>query len=393
MPHPFGLYYPFIHFRDERWLKLVALYWPKLARIVPSGYPTHDSETVKRLNGELSFVIDLDPGWSVGEVGDSFAQLLVEHAGALQERYGVSKRQEWKPDPATMAYAPPERAMAAPSLAHVYAPKIHPDLLPALLETGLVVPAGKYGRWMGMHPRLADVYMSALADHLADVNALRPVTDKVLDHLAVGGWDMPHLAQALLGKPLAPAPATEGTDLAKALGMLAIEAVIPEGLDQVPVERIIKIRKEHGDEFDAFRTYVDELAAGLASLNVQSPKIVQGYLEEGYNTKLAPKLKELRSRLKWLKVETTTSVANVQTTLPPLLLSTAGLAGFTINPIIGLGGAVAFGLLPIFGAYRERVNELTSGSPAAYLLRVEKELRPPTLVQRLTEGGRRFLGA
>ncbi len=24
-----GLYYPYVHFRDERWLKLAALYWPK----------------------------------------------------------------------------------------------------------------------------------------------------------------------------------------------------------------------------------------------------------------------------------------------------------------------------------------------------------------------------
>jgi hypothetical protein len=36
--------------------------------------------------------------------------------------------------------------------------------------------------------------------------------------------------------------------------MLAIEAVIPNDLDRVPIERIIKVRKDHGDEFDAFRT-------------------------------------------------------------------------------------------------------------------------------------------
>jgi hypothetical protein len=75
---------------------------------------------------------------------------------------------------------------------------------------------------MGMHPRLAGVYMSALADHLAEDNTLRPVTDNVLDHLAVGGWEMPYLAQALLEEPLASAPAIESTDLSEALGMLAV---------------------------------------------------------------------------------------------------------------------------------------------------------------------------
>jgi hypothetical protein len=35
-----GVYYPYIHFRDEAWLKVAALYWPKLTRIVPPGYQT-----------------------------------------------------------------------------------------------------------------------------------------------------------------------------------------------------------------------------------------------------------------------------------------------------------------------------------------------------------------
>ena len=30
-----GLYHPFIHFKDDDWLKLSALYWDRMARIVP----------------------------------------------------------------------------------------------------------------------------------------------------------------------------------------------------------------------------------------------------------------------------------------------------------------------------------------------------------------------
>ncbi|MFC7266507.1 hypothetical protein [Streptomyces lutosisoli] len=32
-----GLYYPYVNFRDERWLKTAALYWPQMARIVREG--------------------------------------------------------------------------------------------------------------------------------------------------------------------------------------------------------------------------------------------------------------------------------------------------------------------------------------------------------------------
>jgi hypothetical protein len=58
-----GLYYPFIHFKDEQWLKLSALYWDKMARIVPAKYPTEDGATVKELSG----FIDLPP--NLGEAG------------------------------------------------------------------------------------------------------------------------------------------------------------------------------------------------------------------------------------------------------------------------------------------------------------------------------------
>lgn len=34
-----GLYYPYIHFRDEKWMKIAALYWPRMARVVPHGFP------------------------------------------------------------------------------------------------------------------------------------------------------------------------------------------------------------------------------------------------------------------------------------------------------------------------------------------------------------------
>ena len=55
-----GLYHPFIHFRDDGWVKLASLYWDRMARIVPPGYPTTDSEVVQRFK-ESGFVKDFPP--------------------------------------------------------------------------------------------------------------------------------------------------------------------------------------------------------------------------------------------------------------------------------------------------------------------------------------------
>ena len=42
-----GLYFPFIHVRDDDWLKTAALYWPSIRRLVPRRYPKHDSPTAR----------------------------------------------------------------------------------------------------------------------------------------------------------------------------------------------------------------------------------------------------------------------------------------------------------------------------------------------------------
>src|SRR4051812_29243664 len=71
-----GLYYPYIHFKDDAWVKLSALYWEHMARIVPEGYAVHDSDTVKRLSGELNFVHDLKPGPEKETVGKEFNDFI-----------------------------------------------------------------------------------------------------------------------------------------------------------------------------------------------------------------------------------------------------------------------------------------------------------------------------
>jgi hypothetical protein len=47
-----GLYYPYVHFHDKTWLKVAALYWPKIARIVPDGYPVQDDPVTQALINE-----------------------------------------------------------------------------------------------------------------------------------------------------------------------------------------------------------------------------------------------------------------------------------------------------------------------------------------------------
>src|SRR4026207_75452 len=79
-----GLYHPFIHFRSDGWVKLASLYWDRMARIVPPGYPTEDSEVVQRFK-ESGFIKDFPPDPAViKRVGDEFIGLVELHGDALR---------------------------------------------------------------------------------------------------------------------------------------------------------------------------------------------------------------------------------------------------------------------------------------------------------------------
>lgn len=65
----FALYYPWINFRSDNWIKLAALYWNRIGRIVPRGYPTHDSRTVRALDSALGLIANLHPEEASRRVG------------------------------------------------------------------------------------------------------------------------------------------------------------------------------------------------------------------------------------------------------------------------------------------------------------------------------------
>ncbi|MEW2386761.1 DUF6236 family protein [Streptomyces venezuelae] len=83
-----GLYFPYFHFRDEEWMKAAALYWPRMARVVPAGFTPGDSGVARALKDKLGFLVDVDPAAAARTVGPIFSQMLNEHYSALNRLYG-----------------------------------------------------------------------------------------------------------------------------------------------------------------------------------------------------------------------------------------------------------------------------------------------------------------
>jgi hypothetical protein len=89
-----GLYYPFIHFRDESWLKLTSLYWDRMGRIVPEGYGLRDNDTVRQFK-DSGYVRNSHPGGAQarpGTYGHPRSHHQRQHRPALDTRPALQSR-------------------------------------------------------------------------------------------------------------------------------------------------------------------------------------------------------------------------------------------------------------------------------------------------------------
>lgn len=152
-----GLYYPLLEFKDDGWLKLTALYWDRMGRIVPVRHVTEDSDTVQQLQ-DHGYVVDFDPEYEDRIlVGEAFSKLVTEHASSLRQRYAPMEA--------------PTKSDVVPGAGWslVLTTKMDRNLVHALKEEGLAVIG--HGR-VGMEPKFAQVYMTSLAGVMAEARRM-----------------------------------------------------------------------------------------------------------------------------------------------------------------------------------------------------------------------------
>jgi hypothetical protein len=386
MPDYIGLYYPHLTFPSDAWIKLAAIYWDRLGRIVPSGFEPQDSDTVQRLKGELGFVENFEPAMDdTLEVGELFFHMLLRYQEQLRRHYSVLSQDS------ELEYIYSDRKMA-PMLSH------------ALLAAGLAVQRTEvedrrgWRAQVGMHPRLAFVYMEALAEQMALSRGLRPVTDNVRDHVAMGEYTLERLAQALLEaddrQPHLVGAAPTADEIERHMASIALQSVLPKNIARVPIEKIIKLRKKHHTELTAFQTHIHEFVAKLDTIQqINDPQALKAHLEVAYERELKPQLDDLKRCMKSLAIETVIGVFNVKTALPPLLAS-AGTSLHLLSSLpleVTIPVAVAWSIFPVYQKKREKIYEKVHASPVAYLLYAQETLTPTMVVSQERQTTRHML--
>ncbi|WP_433225819.1 DUF6236 family protein [Microtetraspora malaysiensis] len=386
-----GLYYPYFHVRDDAWLKAAALYLPKVARVRPPDYPVQDSATASVLRDELGFLLDVDPGPQAAATAWEFQTLVHREEETLLRRYrlprdpgsggfGVRARNPWYQNEARFAWIHKSQlGVVDPHFSFVQRLSnlrlAHISRFDPL--TGIRADEG----WVGMHPHLVAVYSCALAFRIARANGLTPVThDPRLLALSID-WTVDEIA-VLLQEPLSHEPPPHASVPVTGLyACAALRAVLPDGIEHVPAETIVRVRRTLSDEFDAFRAHLGEMSEEFAELEgVEDPGILQARLESLVNRDLTRSVRELEHGLRTLGLEPIRAVLGLKSLELPAIAA-LGAHAVNLSPIAGAGGAIAIQLLASIRTARRTAAERRT-SAAGYLLALRRELDPVSAVTR-----------
>lgn len=388
-----ALYYPYSHIRDDSWLKAAALYLPKLALLVPRDYPFRLSRTARVLREELGFLVEVDPARRAHAVAAEFMQLMNRDATALTARYawqefpqelyeivGAHGDRCWVPDR--------EIRHGDDRVEWVHIGKVSPDLVDGLIETRLAVPNANRS-WIALHPRLGTVYLSALAERVAQANGMPVVTDQADSYGVLNGWELDTLAHVLLGDETDdPIPDHPDGDVAALYAALAIQAVVPAGLESLPVEKIVEARRKLASEFDAFCAHLDSLSEQFTALaRVEDPVILRARLEVMVGRDLLRPTADLDRGLRQLELQPTRAVFGLKSLELPAIAA-AAVSGVGLPVAAGQAGLAAAQFITS-SIYTRQAAEQRRRSATGYLLGLRGELSPVGVVDRVRRMFRR----
>jgi hypothetical protein len=402
-----GLYYPYPRVRNANWLRIAALYWPKIARVKPVGWDVHSSELEDRLQEELDMFVEVSQEQAHLDTLKIITSLLEDNGDEIRDRYRVT------PSAVTDIFGFSEGSVARDGHRFSQAPNAklvtgrwpppkfegHPEqpqsglvviylrdytmpLAAELADQGLALLDDKR-RIIAVPPNLAWAYSGLLSDKLAELNRLVPITDEDSVYASMSEWDASLAADRLLGHP-SPATDRTGHSYESAIGMLAVEQVIPKDMSNLPIDKLIEIRKRYGVQFDAFHDLVNEISADLPeALNgITDPAVVEAYLKNVVGQRIASPRAELERAVRSLGIDTTLSATAVKVELLAMIGVAIGVPLATGNPIFATAGAA----FAAYGLHRERAKQrasITRTSPVGYLWQIDRKLKPKPLLQRI----------
>jgi hypothetical protein len=382
--HDVALYYPYINFRDERWLKLAVLYWDVIHRITasqadrldPPMYWTSQPNDMRELE-HAGVVRPYVPVVEQAPQNALWRDFIAHHGDDLAKRYALDlDAREELPDTSTDAsgYLAPARRKRG--VGWLLAGKMDQELFDDFVDAGLARDGSEVNApgWRAFDERVLDAYMTTLANEVFAAQHVETVTDVPGHFRRFKENSEAALVEALLsGSPAASSLASSSDGLVAMT--LAVEAVSPAGIEGFSMGAILGLRRDSRDARRAFKLGTAALVKQIAERRAKSPGGVLDPrdLAELREQHIDEPLKELKRAFATSHGQAVMSVLTLQN---PLAAGTVGASVATAaglgNPIIGAVG-IALGMFQIFTGAKQKRKELAK-SPLAWLLDVEAKV-------------------
>ncbi len=345
-----ALYYPYINFRDDNWLKLAALFYDGVDRIVPSLDLLEERELIERINEnaeseEKLFVRNIDPRPYANDVANEFINYLT----LANEN----------PEVRNQLYQELQHIVQPSDKYYVHTAKMNHQLIKLLDNSGVDVEhfLHDFEDFLILDKITGAIYMSRLANHIAEKKSLPIITDDTNFQIIAKEAQRDLVITDNLGEVLA---------------SMVIQSVIPRNMESITPKQIVRFRNDYNDERQEFYSKINELVTDLYQIEDEQ---------------------SLRDALNFKKDEIIRANRRIESALRGLKIDTAlGLFSLSIPSFAsGLGWAVAsaglasvaMGKLAVKGIdYKKSKN----GSPYSYALSLKNNLARENLAESLLRG-------
>jgi Family of unknown function (DUF6236) len=380
-----GFYFPFIHIRDDNWLKSAALYWPSVRRLVPHGYKKHDTSTARSFF-DAGILQDEDPGELVDLTTWNLLTALQDNTELLVKKYGVERAEEdWRGE----VWGEGSEDGRTRALGWIHITKFQPEIVNYLADSGLA-RLGRSGErwdlhqpgdpWVGLHPALAGAYMTALASRVCERAYFQPLTDQPDLRISTPNSDVRDALGLLLGSNSASQSNHDlKAEAVEAYIMFALQYVRPRNLDAVTAEKVIQCRASLSEELAAFRAYINSQRGQLAE--IAAIPITNRRLEEfalHVEQTMEIPLQRLEKALHLHNLDSVRSLVLVSSVAAPILADPV-LNMAHATPREGTAAGVVAAVGGAWWSARKEQAQIRTDSPVAYLLDVRDRLSPNTL--------------
>ena len=353
-----ALYYPYIHLRDSNWIKVAALYYDKISRIVPGDFNPSDQNIVNVLQDKLDLFEFVNPQDTAEKLAPGFIDFARKNLSSAKKREIILSKLQ--------------RAIPQESWFRIHPGKMTRSLSKTLRDLKLAKespsdPSGDFD----LEPITGALYMTFLAKRIADDRSLPIVTDDPVYQ--------PLIYQPTRLEMKSNIPEAK-RDKGFALASLVIETAIPQNIQDVPIESIVKFRKNHESERQNFFNGITTLAKELEKIEDQ--RAIEGVLAKN-RAKVEQSVKSLESAMRSSNITCTATLFSLSI---PAWIKIAGIASLGISQPILAGGALLMAASLSLAKWHTDIKKAKNDNLYSYVLSLKRDLNVNSFMRQLLRG-------